>query len=203
MKEIILARFNPVIFVFMLMLSGNLYSQTGIPEELNSRPIQDQLDWLENRTRIYDNFRAIREDMFQKIKNNVSDSLRADDKKIAELTRRASSLNRQIDSLENNLQTTKTNLDDMTDTKNSINILGMNVNKITYNSIVWTIIAGLIILLLLGFVVFRRNQALTLNTQKELKDLKDEFEEYRKTTRLAREKMTMDHFNELKKLRGG
>lgn len=203
MKEIILARFNPVIFVFLLLLSGNLYSQTGIPEELNSRPIQDQLDWLENRTRIYDNFRAIREDMFQKIKNNVSDSLRADDKKIAELTRRASSLNRQIDSLENTLQTTKTSLDDMTDTKNSINILGMNVNKITYNSIVWTIIAGLIVLLLLGFVVFRRNQALTLSTQKELKDLKDEFEEYRKTTRLAREKMTMDHFNEIKKLRGG
>ncbi len=203
MKEIILKRFNPIILVLILLLGAKVYGQTGMPEELTTRPMQDQLKWLEDRTRIYENFRAIREDIFQKVKNNVTDSLRADDRKITELTGRVSALNQKIDSLENTLQETKTNLDDMTNTKNSIRVLGMNVNKLTYNSIIWTIIAGLIILLILGLVVFKRNQAITLNTQKELKDLKDEFEEYRKTTRIAREKMTMDHFNEIKKLRGG
>ena len=203
MKEIILKRFNPIILVLILMFGVKVYGQTGMPEELTTRPMQDQLKWLEDRTRIYENFRAIREDIFQKVKNNVTDSLRANDRRITELTGRVSSLNQKIDSLDNTLQATQTNLDDMTNTKNSIRVLGMNVNKLTYNSIIWTIIAGLIVLLILGLVVFKRNQAITLNTQKELKDLKDEFEEYRKTTRIAREKMTMDHFNEIKKLRGG
>jgi hypothetical protein len=39
-------------------------------------------------------------------------------------------------------------------------------------------------------------------TKKEFQDLKVEFEAYRKTSREAREKLTMDHFNEIKKLKG-
>ena len=105
--------------------------------------------------------------------------------------------------MKNTLETTITDLDEMTRTKNSIQVIGINVNKLTYNSIVWTIIAGLIAVLILGSLVFKRNQSVTLNTRKELKDLKEEFEVYRKTTREAREKMTMDHFNEMKKLKGG
>ena len=55
----------------------------------------------------------------------------------------------------------------------------------------------------MGLLVFNRNMLITFNTKKELKDLKDEFEAYRKTSREAREKMTMDHFIEMKKLKGG
>lgn len=174
----------------------------GLMDGLKSGTVRDQLDFVENRTRIYDNFRAVREDMFQKIKRNVTDSLAASEKKISDLSRRVALLNGRIDSISNSLQTTKTALDDMTSTKNSIRVLGMNVNKTTYNGIVWTIIAGLLVLLSFGSVIFKRNQAITSNTKKELEDLRTEFEEYRKQSRIAREKMTMDHFNEIKKLRG-
>jgi uncharacterized membrane-anchored protein YhcB (DUF1043 family) len=67
----------------------------------------------------------------------------------------------------------------------------------------WTIVAGLVAILVIGFLAFKRNLSVTFNTKKELRELKDEFEAYRKTSREAREKMSMDHFNELKKLRGG
>jgi uncharacterized membrane-anchored protein YhcB (DUF1043 family) len=67
----------------------------------------------------------------------------------------------------------------------------------------WTILGGLLALLLLGFLVFQRNLSTTSNTKKEFQELKNEFEAYRKTTREAREKLTMDHFNEIKRLKGG
>jgi uncharacterized membrane-anchored protein YhcB (DUF1043 family) len=67
----------------------------------------------------------------------------------------------------------------------------------------WTIVTGLIVILVIGFLLFKRNRSITVSTIKELKLLKDEYEAYRKTAREAREKMSMDHFNELKKLRGG
>jgi hypothetical protein len=38
---------------------------------------------------------------------------------------------------------------------------------------------------------------------KDLSDLKNEFEAYRKSAREAREKMSMEHFNEMKRLKGG
>ena len=111
-------------------------------------------------------------------------------------------LSKTIDTLSASLESTKISLEEITRTKNSISILGIEVNKLTYNSIMWTIVAGLIAILTLGFLVFKRNLSVTLNTKKELVDLKNEFETYRKTTREAREKMSMAHFNELKKLRG-
>jgi uncharacterized membrane-anchored protein YhcB (DUF1043 family) len=91
----------------------------------------------------------------------------------------------------------------MTSTKNSIKVIGLEINKLTYNKIMWTILILLVAVLLLGFLVFKRNLSTIFNTKKEFKDLKVEFETYRKTTREAREKLTMDHFNEIKRLKGG
>jgi hypothetical protein len=47
-----------------------------------------------------------------------------------------------------------------------------------------------------------QNRSITLRTKKDLNELVDEYEKYKKKTRLEREKMTIDHFNEIKKLRG-
>jgi tetrahydromethanopterin S-methyltransferase subunit B len=141
--------------------------------------------------------------MFQKIKGNVSDTLSYVENKIAGLNKTEYLLNRTIDSLKRNLESTKTNLDEMTRTKNSISVAGMHVNKSAYNNIMWLIVGGLIAVLLLGFLVFKRNLSAMLNTKKDYQELKNEFEAYRKTSREAREKLTMDHFNEIKRLKGG
>jgi hypothetical protein len=141
--------------------------------------------------------------MFQKLKDNVTDTLSATNRRIARLNKTTLLLNQTIDSLRINLESTKTRLEEMTSTKNSIRVIGMEVNKSTYNRIMWTILTGLVAILLLGFLVFKRNLSQTSNTNKALHELKNEFEAYRKTSREAREKLTMDHFNEIKRLKGG
>jgi ribose/xylose/arabinose/galactoside ABC-type transport system permease subunit len=78
----------------------------------------------------------------------------------------------------------------------------MEINKGAYNTVMWTIIAILAIALTLGFLLFKRNLFVTIRTGKELKELKDEFEAYRQSARIAREKMSMDHFNEMQRLKG-
>jgi chaperonin cofactor prefoldin len=177
--------------------------QIMMPEELTKNPLKEQLKFLEDRTRIYENFRAIREDMFQKLKVNITDTLYQSNKKIAGLNKTTSLLNKTIDSLRANLESTKVRLEEMTSTKNSIKVIGLEINKLTYNKIMWTILILLVAVLLLGFLVFKRNLTVIFNTKKEFQDLKVEFETYRKTTREAREKLTMDHFNEIKRLKGG
>jgi hypothetical protein len=197
-----LQRVTVLIFSLLFTVFLSVNGQTGIPDVLKNNSMKEQMKYIEEKTRIYENYRAIREDMFQQIKNNVSDTLRVASGKISELNNKKSILSHTIDSLAANLESTKTSLEETTSTKNSISILGIEVNKLTYNSIMWTIVAGLIAILTLGFLAFKRNLSVTLNTKKELVDLRNEFETYRKTTREAREKMSMAHFNELKKLRG-
>jgi len=189
--------------VILLMPFFLVNGQSVIPNELNKNTIKDQLTYIEEHTLIYENFRAIREDMFQKIKVNVIDSLNVSGNRIKDLKITSGILTRNIDSLNTALETTKSNLEQMTQTKNSIKIFGHEFDKSGYNSVIWTILAGLLVLLGIGFIAFKRNISFTITTKKELTELRTEFEAYRNTTRIAREKMSMDHFNEIKKLKKG
>jgi predicted nucleic acid-binding Zn-ribbon protein len=177
--------------------------QVTMPDVLLKSSLKDQYNYIEEHTRIYEDYRAIREDMFQKLKRNVSDTLSTINIKIAGLNKTVSELNRTIDTLRTNLASTRTRLEEITNTKNSIKVIGLEINKLTYNKIMWTILLVLIAVLLLGFLVFKRNLSTVFNSKKEFQDLKVEFETYRKTSREAREKLTMDHFNEIKRLKGG
>jgi uncharacterized membrane-anchored protein YhcB (DUF1043 family) len=194
-------------FLLVLALIGvtviRAAGQTTMPEVFTQNSLKDQMNYLDEHTKIYENYRAVREDMFQKIKHNVADTITNIYSIIAGLNRTKSSLNQTIDTLRSELKSTKTSFDEVTRTKNSLSVLGLEVNKSAYNRIMWILVAGLVAALLIGFLIFKRNLTVILNTRKELQDLKTEFEAYRKSSREAREKMTMDHFNEIKRLKGG
>jgi len=177
-------------------------SQTTMPETLQNGSLKEQLDYIQDKTRIYEEYRAVREDMFQKIKTNSIDSLNKAKAEISSLKLTARVRDTTIDSLNTSIETVKTDLESMAKTKNSINLLGIEINKTAYNAFMWTLIAVLAGLLAVGFLAYKRNHTVTAQTKKEIEEIKKEFEAYRKASREAREKMSMAHFNEIKKLRG-
>ena len=76
MNELKTIHLLKILLVCLIGFTGNLaYGQSSMPEILDTGTIQEQFDYLDERTRIYNNFRAIREDMFQKIRSNTIDSL--------------------------------------------------------------------------------------------------------------------------------
>lgn len=206
MKEIFQSRVRFLLWMTVMIFAGTgVWAQTtGTVQQVdpNSLPIPEQFSYVQEHTKIYENFRAVREDIFQRLKKNVADTINSLQKRLKGYNNKTTQLNRTIDSLNTSLSTTKTNLDEITRTKESISLLGMEVEKGTYNAIMWSIIIVLLLILLIGFLVFRRNQNFVSARNKDLADLRAEFEAYRKTSREAREKMTLQHFNELKKLRG-
>ena len=191
-----------LILITIFNTSNIIYCQSTIPEILEKGTLEEQLNYLEERTRIYEDYRAIREDMFQLVKKNSIDSLSSGKSRINSLIARNNNLSSEIDSLNNTLSLTRNDLDEAVRTKNSIRLLGMNLNKFAYNTIMWIITGVLCFLLVSGFLAFRRNISVTTETKKELEDLKNEFEEYRTKSRIEREKMSLDHFNEIKRLKG-
>lgn len=189
-------------FGLMTIFPFDNYAQTAMPDMLQTGTLKQQMDFVQEKTRIYEDFRAIREDMFQKMKKNALDSLNSAKKEINGLKDNTRALNLTIDSLNTSVGSISADLEKMTKTKNSISLLGIEINKTAYNAVLWTIIVALAGLLTVGFLAYQRNHRITANTKKESEELKKEFEAYRKASREAREKMSMTHFNELKKLRG-
>jgi predicted nucleic acid-binding Zn-ribbon protein len=141
--------------------------------------------------------------MFRIISRNTLDTLTKARTRISQLTMQTAILDSRIDSLNKSLEASSDKLTKATHTKNSIRILGMEVNKVTYNTIMWTVLTVLLLLLISGYLSFRRNRVITARTKKDLEDLKEEFEGYRQKVRVEREKTNLEHFNEIKKLKGG
>ncbi len=196
-------RIKDVLLISALFFSVTLVSgQTKMPDELTTATISGQIEYVEDHTRIYDNFRAIREDIYQKLNKNILDSLSAEKNRVAELKGSTADLNGRTDSLNVLLTTTRQQLDKITATKNKISVLGLEINKTAYNTIMWILVGGLILLMAVGFLIFKRNLVVLLRTEKDLKELKDEFAAYRQSSRIAREKVEMDLFRANQKLKG-
>jgi hypothetical protein len=191
-----------LVFTVVLFTVVNAMGQSGMPAELTSSTILEQINYVEKHTRIYDNFRAIREDIYQKVNRNFIDTLLAERSRIEALENLTAGLNGKTDSLNALLSTTRASLNDVTTTKNSIKFLGLEIRKGVYNTIMWTIVGALVFILILGFLVFKRNLVVLLRTEKDLKELKEEFAAYKQSSRLAREKLEMDNFRALQKLKG-
>jgi len=198
-KSILKLSFLLAVFI---AVGPGIYCQNNLPDVFKQEPIPEQLKYLEEHTRIYENFRAVREDMFQIISKNTIDTLTKSTNKVNALILRNKVLSNRIDSLKLAQEAFNVHLKEVTRTKESISVLGLEINKKTYNSFMWTLVAVLLGLLLIGYFTFRQNRVITVRTKKDLNELKTEYEKYQKKTRLEREKMTIDHFNEIKKLRG-
>ena len=191
-----------LISTLILLFPLTAWCQTTITEPLLKGTLMEQMNYIQEKTRIYEGYRAIREDIFQKLKVNSLDSLKAAKEEINSLRMNADRKNLTIDSLNASIDMFKTSLDKISLTKNSLSFFGAEINKSVYNAVLWSIIAIISSILTAGFLVYKRNHSVTTHTRKEFEDLKKEFDAYRKASREAREKMSMAHFNELKRLRG-
>jgi hypothetical protein len=197
-----LVKKSGAIVIFILTAVAATIAQDGLPEVFKEGTIPEQLQYLNERTRIYENYRAIREDMYRSISRNTLDTLALSKSRITLLAEQNHTLQGRIDSLNKNLEAKVLELDEKTRTKNSIRVLGIEVGKAAYNSVMWTLLAVMAFLLVTGYLAFRQSRVASSATRKDLEELQAAFEEYRTKTRLEREKTAIEHFKEIQKLKG-
>ncbi len=190
-----------IMLAFIISIPKASTGQPSMPEILQTGTLEEQLDYIQERTLIYNNFRAIREDMFLQVKKNSLDSLAGARRVVNELTADLNSRDMDMDSLSALLDDTREDLNLAIRNRDNIAFLGIPMNKTAYNLLVWLIIAGLATLLILGSLIFTRNRLVTSKAMRELEELNQEFESYRKSSREKREKLVIEHFNEIKRLK--
>lgn len=198
-----LRNYLPGFLMICLSLSGipSLKAQYVTPAILDSATMDSQLEYVQERTRIYNDFRAIREDIFQKIKGNVLDSLNAAKLEIANLNSQLAENGYQIKSLNSDLEQTKNDRDDAIRNRDALSFLGIQLNKTIYNTIMWLIILGLAVVAAMLFLMYKRTRVVTVQTKKEFQEIQEEFENYRKSSREKYEKLVVNHHNEIMKLK--
>jgi len=176
-------------------------AQSGILPVLDSATLESQMEYIHQNTRVYNNFRAVREDVFLKMKRNVIDTLNAEKLLGAQLNSRLTERDFQIETLKTDLGRTKNERDEAITNKNSLTFIGISMNKAVYNSVMWFIVLGLAALAVIMLVLFKRSHVVTSQTKNELQTTQKEFEEYRKNAREKYEKLVVTHHHEIMKLK--
>jgi hypothetical protein len=177
-----------------------LEAQT-LSDVLDSATIENQLNSIHSRTRVYDNFRAIRDDIFLKMKGNVLDSLDRTKLEIATLNSNLIERKFQIETLNSDLSRTKNERDESIRNKDSMSFFGIQMNKGVYNSIMWFVVMGLIVVSVALFLLFKRAHIVTTQVKNELGTMQTEFGDHKNNSREKYEKLVVSHHNEIMKMK--
>ncbi|MDX2415262.1 MAG: hypothetical protein QNK33_08720, partial [Bacteroidales bacterium] len=118
--------------------------QNSMPEVMENGSLKDQMNYVNERTRIYENYRAIREDIFQKMRTNSLDSLNASKEEIIELHNNQSELESNIVNLNGQIKTLNEKFEEAVKNRDSLTLFGVRMNKAAYNKLLWTIIIALV-----------------------------------------------------------
>ncbi len=186
------------LFISMIQTAN---AQSGASAVLDSALLEAQLDYIHENTRVYNNFRAIRADIFLKIKRNVMDTINASKLEVEQLNSRLTERNFQIETLNTDLTRTNNEKDEAIKSQNSLSFFGIQMNKTLYNSIVWLIILGLVALAVILVMMHRRSHLVTKQVKEELQTTQDDFDLYRKSSREKYEKLVVSHHNEIMRLK--
>ena len=201
MKYIEKFRFVCLVFVLFLIAQNPLAAQS-MPDVFNEGTLDEQYQFLHDRTGIYNNFRAIREDMFQRVRRNSLDSLRSAYRAIEAEKQLVLEARMEKDSIEKVLADVSEERDQAISDRDSLFLLGVPLSKTFYNALLWSIIGILAVLFVSVLFMFFRSNSITRQKTNDLKELQEEYEDYRKTSRERFEQQSIDHFNELKRLKG-
>lgn len=151
---------------------------------LEEGPLNSQFDYIFKRSGNYRadgiRYEVVKESNLEKLRANVLDSLASISKKVAELKATISQHETTIGTLNKKLEETTTNLTAVSEEKDTMSFLGVQVAKATYNIILWAIIAGLFLLLGIFVYRFRNSNILTQEAKNSLSELELEYEDHRR-----------------------
>lgn len=199
-----------LLIVAFLFVANQQFAQDAGEEDdklsLDQGPISNQFDYIAKRSGNYRadgvRYEVVKETNLFKIRKNVLDSIAAMNKKTGELKSTIAEHETTITSLNKKLEETTTNLSSVTEEKDSMSFIGIPVSKGTYNFILWTIIAGLFLLLGLFIYRFRNSNILTQEAKQNLSELEVEYEDHRRRALEREQKISrqlQDEINKQKK----
>lgn len=179
----------------------SVHSQTGAIAVLDSAALEDQVNFIQEKTRVYNDFRAVRDDIFLKLMRNVKDTLNGTKLEVEQLNSRLTERDFQIATLNSDMTRLKNEKDEAIRNRDSLSLFGIQMRKGLYSAIMWFIILGLAALAVIMVIMFRRSHQITKQVKEEFAAVEGQFEEYKKSSREKYEKLVVSHHNEIRKLK--
>lgn len=193
---------------FILVLSSNsIYAQDNETQSLNEGSINDQFEFILRKSGNFkgtngQQYEAVSRSMFLTLQAHTIDSLNTLQSKLDTSNNTIQTQQKEINDLKSNLSSTQSTLDATNSEKNNMSLLGLQMSKTSYNILMWTIIGGLLTLLLIFIFKFKNSNSVTKAAKKALAETEEEFEEHRRSALEREQKVRRQLQDELNKQKG-
>lgn len=192
------------LIIVFLFVSSLIYSQETTEE---SKSITNQFDKIYRTSTTYKpkettkRYKVINIDSYNTLKSNILDSIANYKNLVSKKDKDLKVERNHIKKTKDLLSKTQADLDIANQKENSISLFGLQLNKTTYNLLLW----GIIILLFIGLIYFIfkffRSNVLTKEAQENLVDVEQEFEQHRKKSLEREQKLRRQLQDEINKQR--
>lgn len=166
---------------YLLLLCFLVVSITGFSQD-DSNSIESQFIKVVDKSNSYQKYKVIKKTKIEGLRKNVLDTIEMLELKIATSKVEIENLKSKVELLTKTLDTTKSKLAASIEEEDKIEALGLVMTKTTYNTLLWSIISGL--LGLLGFLLYKHKNGheITKNTKLRLTEVESDFDAHRKKT---------------------
>lgn len=193
--------------VFLLLgMALSLAPLSAQQQPVEDSSIQGQFNTLKRKSTNYNQngkrYEVVRLLELNALQKNILDSITLASGTITTLKSTIAENETEISSLNSKLSEATTNLNRLTEEKDSMSFFGVLVAKSTYKLITWSFTLVLLILLALFIYRFRNSNALTKQAKSALVDLEEEYEQHRRRALEREQKISrklQDEINKNKK----
>lgn len=196
---------------FILLFTFTATAQTETEEEddqlsLDSGTLENQFEYLTKRSNNWrdargQSYEVVRNEWIAKIKSHTLDSLKALKKELLDTQNKVASQSQEVSQLKSTLSNTKNNLEETNLEKDSMSLFGLQMSKTGYNTLLWSIIAGLLAFLFFFIYKYKNSNAITKEAKLRLEETEEEFEEHRRNALEREQKVRRQLQDELNKNR--
>lgn len=171
--------------------------------DLTNGTVQEQFDYVINKSTTYTGeknqivYKVVKIVMMNKLRSNVLDSLKLIKSKLVNSNQKIEEQKKQISGVTANLAQVTDKMNYAIKEKDSFSFLGMLISKTAYNTILWFVIIGLIIVCVFIFLLFKRSNDITIKIKESLNDKQEELDTHRKWA-LEREQKLARELNKIK-----
>ena len=174
------ALFHAVLFV--LTAGITIDAQTIEKTPLDTGNLNQQFEYVKRKSSSYNDFKVVKLSRLNKMWSNALDSLSAARSSLSESQVKVNTQQTTINELNNNLEETKQQLTEVTDEKDSISLLGISMAKKNYHGLMWSLVFALLAMLGVAIYKFKESNKITVNAEKEFRDVSEEYEMFKKKT---------------------
>ena len=190
-----------LIIIFSITLSNSVLAQEQEESKLslNEGTLDNQFEYVIQRSNNYQEYKVVKKTWLYALKAHTMDSLKAIRENLNKTMATVDTQANEISELKNNLANTQNSLDSVNKEKDSMVFLGMQMSKAGYSTLLWSIIGGLLALLLFFIYKFKNSNSITRQAKKALAETEEEFEEHRKTALEREQKVRRQLQDEINK----